>query len=135
MRHQPASQSIRPCHWGQRIFAVCSKLAAFIIEQGPRPDEDEIFDQTSGFGKDHMLEFMKKCQEELVPWDNKISAGYWRRFKEDVLNLRHELVEMGQTDDDLDKALMDVDKAPDRQYAKHLRMIVERLRVLASKLD
>ena len=112
---------------------MCNQLSAFIASQGKRPNEDDIFDQTRTF-PDHGKEYNRRCQEEIVPWDNKISAGYWRNFKTEIVNLRHDLVLAGLTDDSLDKALMAADRAPDNQYAKHLREIVERMRVLASKL-
>lgn len=56
------------------------------------------------YGEDG-AEFMEHYNAEIQSWDDKLAAGYWLSFRDNLTNLRHELTMMGIRDQELVKAL------------------------------
>jgi hypothetical protein len=123
-----------------RILDVCRALTEFVVAQGARGSEMELWSRfmwnlLPGIsGADSKAAFIKEYQERIDPWDKRISAGYWKYFRNDVADLRQELASLNLTDLVLDKAMDATDQDAGSEYASFLLLIVERLRFLASKL-
>lgn len=110
------------------VFSMCSELSQYTSALGNRPSEDELWNK---YGRDGH-EFTAKYNEQIQPWDNKSGAGYWRRFRDEIINLRHELAESNIVDAELDKALAMLDKPPDRTFRSWLDKLTQRMRYAAS---
>jgi hypothetical protein len=110
----------------ERTFALCKQLRAFLDEHNDRPNEDLI-------PIDDKDEFVRRYNSEIQPWDDKFRATYWRRFREQTVNIRHELAESRLTDEELDVRLTEADTS--NLCHSTVSAINDRLRYLASKLD
>jgi hypothetical protein len=124
---QTAEASLRT-----RAFEACNKLEAYIAKEGKRPDEGEIFNATQSLGSEA---FAKRYQKEIAPWDNRIQPESLLWFKDQLFRLRHEMVLGGFGDDELDKALTEAEHAPSEDYELRLRRVVEKMRMLASRIN
>ena len=116
-----------------RAFETCNALDTFVDQMGTRPSEDNIYNATSSQGA---KAYEERVTKEVVPWDERIQAGYLLRFRDSVIRLRHELVlALNHSDDDLDKALSRAESVPDDKFGGNLRVIAQKIRFLASKLS
>lgn len=115
-----------PTKLSAKAFDISKQLSEFLAEHGDRPSEDAIWNATRD------RRFIDEYRRVIEPWDDKFQAGYWRRFKERVLSVRHELAENRLVDQTLDDALMACDTRPEPH---HVKAIVERIRYLASQLE
>jgi len=105
-----------------RTFALCREIRAFIKEIGPKPTIDKP-DQNS------LSEFVRsgKFQE----WKNRYESGYRKRFAARLIDLRNELQEHGQQDNELDTYVFSDEFVADTRW---LEIVVKDLIVLAGNL-
>jgi hypothetical protein len=115
----------------KRVRDICSEITRYIVEQGQRPDEDKLWNEIG----DDSRTFVPRYNKEIQPWDDKLAAGYWLRFRDRLVNLRRELTLRDCQDEQLALAMLELDQHPTRTYMKALRLTVERFRYLASKLE
>jgi hypothetical protein len=127
----PAPQSEQSLQ--KKIFELCSEITRYIAEQGQRPDEDKLWNEV-GTAHGSKL-FISRYNAEIQPWDDKLAAGYWLRFRDKLVDLRHELTLKDCQDEQLVLAMSELDQHPTKTYMKALRQTVERFRYLASTLD
>jgi hypothetical protein len=113
-----------------RVFILCNELSVYAADRKARPDEDALYEQF----KDNPKLFAEHYDAEIQSWDDKVSAGYWFRFRDRAVNLRHELVLNDVRDNDLDTALGKLEQVPKSDYSKVLQTAVERFRYVASSL-
>jgi hypothetical protein len=114
---------------GERIFTICREMSDYMEAQGARPDEDKLVAKNEDFP-----EFIRQYREEIQPWDDKLAAGYYLKFRDRLVDLSHELTLHGSQDGDLDTALADLDKKPTKNYMSAMKRAIERFRYLASAL-
>lgn len=122
----PADETI-----AQRVFAFCKELSIYMEERPARPDEDAIWNET----KDNQQAFVHRYETEVLPWDRKLSAGYWKDFRERAVDLNNELELHDKHDEKLEEALRELDQPAQRTYVEAMRVAVERFRYLASMLN
>jgi hypothetical protein len=115
----------------KRIFALCTELSSYLSNRSERPDEDKLFAETHN----DQATFQHRYKNEIQAWDDALSAGYWLKFKDRAINLRHELALQKMADSELDNALTALDKAATSQYRRSMNKLIERFRYQASLLD
>lgn len=114
-----------------RLFS--KELSAYLSNRMARPDQEELYQKYSH--PDANL-FVQKYNETVQLWDDRLAAGYWLCFAERATALRHELVLRTGADAELDKLLGDLqNKRPEGQHQFWIQGLVERFRLLASRLD
>ena len=113
-----------------RVFAFCNELSVYAGDRKARPDEEALYEQF----KDSQKLFAEHYDAEIQSWDDKLSAGYWLRFRERAVNLRHELVLNEIRDNALDDALKGLEREPSGDYLKLLQTVIEKFRYAASAL-
>jgi hypothetical protein len=113
-----------------RVFTLCNELSVYAGDRKVRPDEAALYAQFKGNG----ALYAEHYDAEIQSWDDKLNAGYWLRYRERAVNLRHELVLNDVRDNALDAALGALERAPDGDYLKHLQTVIEKFRYAASAL-
>jgi hypothetical protein len=114
----------------EKVFTLCDELSKYAGERGTRPSEEKLYAQFRDSGKLYAEHYDAKIQS----WDDKLSAGYWLKFKDRAVNLRQELVLQDVRDNTLDEALSALERVPGKDYAQKLQTVIEKFRYAASTL-
>jgi hypothetical protein len=122
---QPPETSLR-----DRTFIFCQELSAYASEREARPSEEELYSKY----KDSGQLFAEHYDAEIQSWDDKLSAGYWLKFRDRAVNLRHDLVLQDVRDNALDDALSALERVPGKDYFHKMQTVIERFRYDASTL-
>jgi hypothetical protein len=120
-----------------KIRMFCKDLSAYVSNRMARPDETEIWNK---YGSDSSpisspRLFAEKYNDTVQLWDDRIAAGYWLSFADRAAALRHELVLRTRADDELDKLLQNLEGPSKGKHHIWMQQLVERFRLLASRLD
>jgi hypothetical protein len=113
-----------------RVFALCNELSVYSGDRKARPDEAMLYAQF----RDNGALYAEHYDAEIQSWDDKLNAGYWLRFRDRAVNLRHELVLNDVRDNALDDALGALERVPKGDYLKLLQTVIEKFRYAASAL-
>jgi len=104
-----------------RAFALCKEMRSYLKEVGTEP-------QYNGSGSSQ--DFAKWLSDVVLPWQERFHAGYMLRFHARLVAIRHELVEKGLRDGEIDSFI-----GSDVHNDRMLKQMIEALIMLAAKLD
>jgi hypothetical protein len=118
-----------------RLFS--KDLAAYLSNRMARPDEEEIWRKygSSSSTTSSARLFAEKYNETVQAWDDRLAAGYWLEYAEKAAALRHELVLRRGADAELDDLLSGLEGPAKGEHHLLMQRLIERFRLLASKLD
>jgi hypothetical protein len=106
----------------KRAFAVAREVRALLSRHGKEPELG-----TSAVPGDEPLDRMKK---HLLPWRERVTAGYNAHLANEVRQIRDELAERGLSDGDLNELV-----AKNIKTEKDLSSIAQKIRILTSQLE
>jgi len=110
----------------QKVFALCRELQEFLDKSGPEPDIDESWHTSDG-----PIVWAERWRNEVEPWQTRFTGTYWLRFEKRVENTRHEFAELAIKDEELEKAIAEIQKQPRKGCVALAR---ERLAAIAGKV-
>jgi hypothetical protein len=121
----------------ERIKTFTKELTAYLSNRTARPDEEEIWQKYGSPSSEISSgsQFAAKYNDTIQLWDDRLAAGYWLEYAEKAAALRHELVLRCGADTELDQLVSGLEGPVKGEHHVLMQKLVQRFRLLASKLD